>query len=181
MLSPASLWGRLLGKMPSETQLSLMKAFLMQNRTQDIVEERAEQLLSDLLAQYPDRLKLVIDVEVIPVKPKAKITHTRKIYVRGKLSDWCLTERKQKHGYQLVSTFRFTLAENKSPFQHGYLDGPICIDNLNDNSSVGDQFATRAIALMNDNIIVKRVSTIDRRIRELEIGQTEERIDFDAL
>ena len=181
MLSPASLWGRLMGKQPSETQLSLMKAFLMQNRTQDIVEERAEQLLSDLLAQYPDKLKLVIDVEVMPVKPKAKVTHTRKIYVRGKLSDWCLSERKQKHGYQLVSTFRFTLVENKTPFQHGYLDGPICIDNLNDNSSVGDQFATRAIALMNDNIVVKRVSTIDRRIKDLEVGQTEERIDFDAL
>tara|TARA_R110000765_G_scaffold84868_3_gene163955 strand:- start:7386 stop:8525 length:1140 start_codon:yes stop_codon:yes gene_type:complete len=181
MLSPASLWGRLLGKMPSETQLSLMKAFLMQNRTQDIVEERAEQLLSDLLAQYPDKLKLVSEIEVMPLKPNAKVVHTRKIYVRGKLSDWCLTERKQKHGYQLVSTFMFTLDETKLPFQHGYLNGPICIDNLNSTSSVGDQFATRAIALMNDNIIVKRVSTIDRRLKDREIGQTEIRIDFDAL
>ena len=117
----------------------------------------------------------------MPVKPKAEVIHTRKIYVRGKLSDWCLTERKQKHGYQLVSTFMFTLNETKIPLQHGYLNGPICIDNLNDTSSVGDQFATRAIALMNDHIIVKRVSTIDRRLREIEIGQTEVRIDFDAL
>ena len=181
MLSPASLWGRLMGQAPSETQLTLMKAFLMQNRTHNIVEERAEQLLSDLLAQYPDKLKLVIEKEVRPVKPKAEIISTRKIYVRGKLADWCLSERKQKHGYQLVSTFMFTLEENKMPFQHGYLNGPICIDNLGDTSSVGDQFATRAIALMNDNIIVKRVSTIDRRLKDREIGQTDIRIDFDAL
>jgi len=181
MLSPASLWGRLMGQAPSETQLTLMKAFLMQNRTQDIVEERAEQLLSDLLEQYPDKLKLVLETEVQPVKPKAKIINTRKIYVRGKLSDWCLVERKQKQGYQLVSTLMFTLEETKTKLQHGYLSGPICIDNLNDTSSVGDQFATRAIALMNDNIIVKRVSTINKRLSEREMGQTEIRIDFDAL
>jgi len=66
-------------------------------------------------------------------------------------------------------------------FQDGCWDGPICIDNLNDNSSVGDQFATRAIALMNDNIMLKRVHTLSRRLRDREINQEEIRIDFNAL
>ena len=173
MLSPTSLWGRLLGKDPTESQLTLMKAFLMQNRTQDIVEERAEQLVKDLLKQYPDKLKLVIE--------KTKDKHIRHIYVRGRMADWLLIENPMKQGYQLVSTYMFTHKETNKPIQNGYWEGPICIDNLNDKSSVGDQFATRAIALMNDNIIIKRVSTLSRRLKELETNQEEIRIDFDEL
>tara|TARA_Y100000310_G_scaffold76164_1_gene72592 strand:- start:183 stop:1292 length:1110 start_codon:yes stop_codon:yes gene_type:complete len=173
MLSPASLWGRLMGKDPTESQLILMKAFLMQNRTQDIVEERAEQLLKDLLNQYPDKLKLVIE--------KTKDRNIRHIYVRGKLADWLLIESAMKQGYQLVSTYLFTHDEKKIKCQNGYWDGPICIDNLNDKSSVGDQFATRAIALMNDYIILKRVSTLSRRLKDFELNQKEIRVDFDEL
>ena len=173
MLSPASLWGRLMGKAPTESQLTLMKAFLMQNRTQDIVEQRAEQLLNDLLSQYPDRLKLIVE--------KTEARTIRHIYVRGKLADWLLIENPMKQGFQLVSTYLFTHGEKNMKCQDGYLDGPICIDNLSDKSSVGDQFATRAIALMNDHIVIKRVSTLSRRLKDYELGQEEMRIDFDEL
>ena len=176
MLSPAKLWFRLMGEKPTDTQLSLMKEFLKQNRTQDIVEERAEQLLNDMLEQYSDKLKLV-------VKVNKNDKRERHIYVRGKLADWLLVEGTAKRGYQLVRTFMFIegVEGTSNTFQDGCWDGPICIDNLNDNSSVGDQFATRAIALMNDNIMLKRVHTLSRRLRDREINQEEIRIDFNAL
>ena len=41
-----------------------------------------------------------------------------------------------------------------------FWSGPICIDNMARGSSLGDQFATRAFALLNDNMTVARVSTI---------------------
>ena len=40
--------------------------------------------------------------------------------------------------------------------------GPICIDNMSTGSSLGDQFVTRALALLNDTMTVKIVNTIQR-------------------
>ena len=51
------------------------------------------------------------------------------------------------------------------------LKGPICIDNIHSNSSLGDQFASRALALLNDKLTVKLIYTIDRYIPD---GCTEE-------
>jgi hypothetical protein len=191
MLSPASLWGRLMEQPPTESQLSLMIAFLKQNRTQDIVEKRAEVLINDLLKQYPDKLKLVY-MDNIPKGLQRNdiidLKKTRNIYVRGKLADWCLMEGGQKAGYQLVSTYLFTKEENPSKysknkaFQDGYWSGPICIDNLTSKVSVGDQFASRAISLMNDSIMVARISTIKRYLSEGHTeGQEEQRVNFDEL
>ena len=186
MLSPASLWGRLMEQPPTESQLSLMIAFLKQNRTQDIVEERAEALINDLLEQYPDKLKLV-NTNTLS-KKGSKITGSRRIYVKGKLADWCLVEGGQKAGYQLVSTYIFTKKESgkkynrNQPFQDGYLSGPICIDNLTAKVSVGDQFASRAISLMNDSVMVARISTIKRYLSKGHtVGQEELRVNFNEL
>ena len=51
-VSPKHLWSNLLGYLPSEAQENLMVEFLKQNRTQDIVEERASQLLEELEIEY---------------------------------------------------------------------------------------------------------------------------------
>jgi len=171
MLSPASLWGRLMGQPPTESQLSLMIAFLKQNRTQDIVEERAEELIIDLVERFSDKLVLV-----------DKKDEQRRMYVRGQLADWCLMEGGQKEGYQLVSTYIYTNENKGVLFQEGTLHGPICIDNLTKRVSVGDQFAARAIALMNDSIMVTRVSTIKRYLNQGHTkGQIDQRIDFNGL
>ena len=58
-LSPTRLWEKLLGEYPSESQKKLMLAFLEQNRTQSIVEQRAEQLMAELVSNHPDRIKMV--------------------------------------------------------------------------------------------------------------------------
>jgi len=110
------------------------------------------------------------------------------MYVRGRGYDWKLTNNRYKTGIQMVSTYiwqpkkdvvaefaeqnwmlgnisevegtkYFNITEdNKEDFK--FWSGPICIDNVANNSPLGDQFAGRALALLNDLITVKMVSTI---------------------
>ena len=62
----------------------------------------------------------------------------------------------------------------------GYVAGPICIDNMTKNSSVGDQFAARTMALFNDKLTVSLVNTIKRYLDDVHVeGQYLCRIDFD--
>ena len=62
-----------------------------------------------------------------------------------------------------------------------YWAGPICIDNLSSGASVGDQFAARAFACMNDVMLVKLVSTVRRYIDTHTVNQKELRLDWDAM
>ena len=52
-------------------------------------------------------------------------------------------------------------------FAGGQLIGPICIDNIHRNSSKGDQFAARAMALLNDKMTVSMVNTIKSYIHTI--------------
>jgi len=56
--------------------------------------------------------------------------------------------------------------------------GPICIDNMSDGSPLGDQFATRALALLNDSMTIKIVNTIKSY---LTTEPNEYRVDEDDL
>lgn len=172
-LSPRRLWSKLMGEEPTEGQLKVMKAFLEQNRTKDIVEKRAQELMKDLCEQYPQRIKM---------EERGGQTW---MYVRGKIADWVLRDKGMKGGIQDVSTYVF-LQEEAAPsgailLQDGHLLGPICIDNMTTGSSVGDQFAARAIALMNDVITVNRVDTIKRYIQNMEEDQQRNRFDWNEL
>ena len=63
-------------------------------------------------------------------------------------------------------------------FAGGQLIGPICIDNIHRNSSKGDQFAARAMALLNDKMTVAMVNTIKSYIpKEILEGKKECRIN----
>ena len=56
------------------------------------------------------------------------------------------------------------------------------IDNLSSGAAVGDQFAARAMAAMNDTMLVKLVSTVSRYLGpEQTEGQTKVRLDWDAM
>lgn len=154
--SPENLYIRLLGKKPTQSDLKVMIAFLKQNRTQDIVERRAEKLVAELLEQYPKRLMGMEGVG-------GKITD---IIVRGKDYDWKLTANGNSTGTQMVSTYIWqppsALAEDEEETgnRECHWKGSICIDNLTQGSSLGDQFATRALAFINDQITIKMVGTI---------------------
>ncbi len=176
LLSPRKLWKKLMGKEPTDGQLKMMKAFLEQNRTDDIVQNRALELVMSLEKQYPKRLA------VKWMKNKKGI---KAMAVRGKLADWIITDNEFKSDIQAVSTYLYsnTNSENsKLNYQTGGLKGPICIDNMTKNSSIGDQFAARALALLNDTITVKIVNTISRYLdEEHSENQTECRISMEEF
>jgi len=162
-LSPKNLWLKLFETPPTESQLQVMLAFLEQNRTSDIIEDRAKQLMLDLEKQYPDRIKIT------------KKGENMTMYVRGRLADWVLTDAEMKTNIQAVSTFVYAGEEIG-------MRGPICIDNMAKDSSLGDQFATRALALLNDVFTVKIVNTIKHHLTSKNVdGQKELRLDWDNL
>ena len=173
LLSPAKLWTKLMKIKPTEGQLKMMKAFLEQNRTDDLVQNRALELVQSLEKQYPKRLAVKWERNKKGIKAMA---------IRGKLGDWIITDNEFKSDIQAVSTYLFGHGESNRTYQTGALKGPICIDNMTKNSSVGDQFAARALALLNDIITVKIVNTIQRYLSAEHIeNQNECRISMDEF
>ena len=183
-LSPKKLWIKLMKEEPSEAQLKMMIAFLEQNRTDDIVQDRAIQLVKDLEKQYVGRMKVIWFSPGNSSKEQIKA-----IMVRGKLADWVITDNQFKSDIQAVSTFIVkkggtleSQSTNKTKIQDCYLDGPICIDNMTKNSSIGDQFAARALALLNDKVTVQIVNTVARYLNDGHVeGQFDQRLDMDGF
>jgi hypothetical protein len=177
-LSPKKLWVILLGNEPTQSQVNLMTEFLCQNRTQDIVEERAKSLMLEVVNNYSDKIKLLNHDDLFSPRKEAKPCV---MVVRGQLTDWIIVNTTYKSDIQKVKTYAYidndwlafqgTLADDRRVagnlahgklFQNGKLKGPICIDNIHINSSIGDQYVARAYALLNDKTTVKMVSTISR-------------------
>jgi len=169
-LAPKTLYTRLMGKEPTDSELKVMVAFLKQNRTQDIVDERAIELVNDMLIQHKGRLTATYNDEGTLME----------LLVRGKDYDWKLTNNMYKSGIQMVSTFIWqpvqetvtTTNEEGEEIRTKQLGepkwkGPICIDNMSEGSPLGDQFAGRALALLNDSMTIKIVNTIKSYISAL--------------
>ena len=108
MCSPKKLWRELLGENPSETQLKVMINFLSQNRTDDIVEERAKKLMDDVQQKYSDRIKIIKDEGEDSNGEKIPIT---KMYVKGRIADWLIIDKAWKTNVQKVKTFVFRNTE----------------------------------------------------------------------
>ena len=177
-LSPNRLYTRLMNKQPSASELKVMIAFLMQNRMQDIVDARALELVQDMLIQHKGRLSAEYGDDGV----------LEKLYIRGKHYDWKLSNNKYKSGIQMVSTFVYQPTVENEYDEDGVIigtkatepswRGPICIDNMADGSPLGDQFATRALALLNDFHTIKIVNTIKGY---LKADPNEYRIDRNDL
>lgn len=166
-ISPDELYYRLMGEEATPSSIKVMRAFLSQNRTQDIVEQRAIELVQELLSQYPNRLKGVFD----------ETGELESLYVRGKDYDWKITDTKFKSDVQMVSTYVWQPISKSEPDNIDWR-GPICIDNMARGSSLGDQFAARALALLNDSFTVTIVSTINRYLIS---DKNKNRIDFNEI
>ena len=189
--SPKKLWTLLMGSSPSTSQEKLMMEFLSQNRTQDLIENRAKELMQSLTVKYPDRIRIIEKVG----KKDSKSQYTIML-VRGQLCDWIIVDSAYKTQIQKVKTYVYIKEDfledeeesksrawrDKINFSKGMLRGPICIDNIHDNSSVGDQYAARALALLNDKVTVNLVNTIKRYIPKSILEGDESRIEeFDEL
>tara|TARA_B100001287_G_C22678400_1_gene528968 strand:- start:1877 stop:3043 length:1167 start_codon:yes stop_codon:yes gene_type:complete len=181
-ISPRKLYSMTMGREPLDSELKVMIEFLKQNRMQDLVERRAIQLVNDLLAQHPDRLKAEYDEDTL-----------HRLYVRGKEHDWMLENNRYKSDIQMVSTyiwqpvvsFEKILNDEGEPtgeeikiVDNPKWQGPICIDNMAKGSPLGDQFAARALALLNDTFTITIVNTIKRYITA---NANEYRVDFNEM
>jgi len=182
-ISPQNLYERLIGRKPSVSDTKVLVAFLKQNRKEAIVEERAEQLVKEMLEQYSDRLRA-----------EFKDGKLSDLFIKGNRFDWKLSHRGGGGGTQNVSTFIHQPLRQKVLDDEGkalkdeegnYITtlseydwrGPICIDNMG-NTPVGDQFASRALALLNDNFTIKAVSTINSYITT---NENENRVDWNEV
>ena len=166
-LSPENLYKKTMGKNPSESELKVMVAFLQQNRTRDLVEARALELVADMVIQHEGRLVAVYDGKQLTT-----------LYVHGKDYDWKLTNNKFKSDIQMVSTFVWQPIHKNDENARCEWKGPICIDNMAGNSPVGDQFAARALALLNDSFTITIVNTISNY---LIAEPNEYRVDFNDM
>ena len=187
--SPKKIWNILMGTMPTSSQEKLMMEFLSQNRTQELVENRAKKLMENLSLKYPDRIKSFI------------FENNTIMVIRGTVCDWVIIDSTYKTNIQQVKTYAFishesaaremadmkkghrSLQRQRNVFYNGNLRGPICIDNIHDNSSVGDQYAARALALLNDETTLKLVYTIAKYLpQSVRNGELESRFeDFASL
>ena len=160
-ISPSNLWFNMFGTHATESQHSLMIAWLKQNRTDWIVEERAFKLLKEMdeKDQYTlvDTRKLLKYADGSPGSSGIELEglstqHNFAMHVRGELGDWLVYPNNRTTGSQRCSVVFFKKMNS--------VDGPFCIDDVNGKNVMGDQIATRATLVFNDKVGTKIVRTL---------------------
>ncbi len=180
-LPPAKLYFQTMDVKPTLAQVKVMKEFLKQNRKPEGAEKRAMELFENMCRDYPEITK-------------GQHNGVLAMFVRGKYADWMIVDNQSKRGIQDVSTYVLTTGNagegQVTPFSHPIVNktdnivkwaGPICIDNLSNGATKGDQFAARAFACKNDSMLLKLVSTVSRYIKHHEENQQDIRLDWDAM
>ena len=166
-LSPMKLFKAVMRREPSESEHKLMVAWLMQNRTSKMVEDRATVLLKEMTDKYDDMFLL----DAAKAKAHLGISPCDKygyaVLVKGKLGDWIIYKNQNSSRFQRVSAV-YVKGMKK-------YDGPFCIDNLHDNSSIGDQIASRAMILKNDEQAKTMIHTLAR------VETTNYRLSLDTI
>jgi len=202
-LSPKKLYGKLMQAEPSDSELKVMKAFLSQNRTQDIVEKRAKELIQETCDLMPNNFFYYkIDVEENGTIEKAGLKITNQdnewLFIRGRKYDWMIRKASNRASRQSVNTFVYnqvTKREKTGQIKNEegvWVDtyeeitsfqwrGPICVDNLafNGAQSIGDQMVARAYAFLNDSVTINLVSTINSYLNKKDMS--ENRLDFEGM
>lgn len=155
-ISPSNLWFNMFGTHATDSQEQLMKAWLMQNRTDWIVEERAFKLLKEMdeKDQYTlvDTRKFTRHADGGLKLDGLSTQHNFAMHVRGELGDWLVYPNNRTTGSQRCSVV-FLKKMNS-------VDGPFCIDDVNGKNVMGDQIATRATLVFNDKVGTKIVRTL---------------------
>lgn len=168
-LSPKKLYTRIMGAEPKDSELKMMIAFLLQNRTQDLVEERAKKLIEDMAIQHSDRILVIAGVDYDSDDEDA--WKPMKILVKGEKTDWLLKENGTTYSGDTQRVSTYCLMTETTIVEDGFIKktewyGPICIDTGGKDPSLGDQFASRILSLMNDASAAMRVSTISNNMIE---------------
>lgn len=170
--SPSKLYQELLDKEPSDSDLKVMIAFLEQNRTEDLINKRALELVKSKLNSIKNFELLVGDLEDGEVR----------FFVRGKLRDYILITNlsAKRTSTQDVSTLYLNprhvceecdrvksfnkrsceYCESHTDSRLEIVHHSLCIDNTDGKSSRGDQLITRMLAVLNDSFSKTRISTM---------------------
>jgi len=174
-ITPRRLWFEIMGTECSEAQLKLMIAWLKQNRTEDMVDKRAEELLYSLddvpnMFYFPNFATNIDTLESFMQDYSDRFTNRlrKAVLVRGQTYDWILVSKRvnsEKHSvnrHQSVDSLIISKRNNEGNsllrFTHDakpiiLTTRSICIDNVQNNSSIGDQLSTRAYIAMNDKSV----------------------------
>lgn len=182
--SPERLYERVMGKEGRESDIKVMESFLIQNRTRNLVNQRAEVLLKETLEKHGEKIK--------HYSLKKHTATTNILFVQGIENDWVIrwtSSNSDREGRQLVRTEYIEtglielptgfLSKNKS---YGIPDSAerddwygVCVDNLQTNSPQVDQAISRVLVCLNDKSAKQMVSTM-RGIDPAKL-----RIDFDSF
>lgn len=173
-ISPTNLWKELFGQGPSEGQRAMMIAWMLQNRTDKMVEDTAKGLMYEVARENDNVRTFTFQNEAY----EDQKTVTRMgMLVSGTICDWVLLENTAaKTSPQRVSIYCFhedsdndkrsMMDVNAKQFMNGTLRGPICVNNSVGNVSLGDQFVSRIFTLMNDKLALAKVGTLRGYIPE---------------
>ena len=198
-ISPEELYYLSRGEFLSPLEIKTVYAFLEQNRKSSLVEKRSMELFKDLTERFKGKIfekAMIVDDGV-----------KQCMAVKGKQLDWIVVDRGYKAGRQDVSTYLIIPTSNfkyersrkvyiplgetqglnnlninnvwfdKSNKNKYLLLGPICIDQAHTGISIGDQFAARSMALLNDVHSFEQVSTLRGYAKMKPV----DRIDWDAV
>ena len=179
--SPERLYERVMGREGRESDIKVMKSFLIQNRTRDLVNERAEVLLKETLEKHSGKIKHY------SVKNKA----TNILFVQGIENDWVIRWSpldSDREGRQLVrtqyletSTMNIAACPLTKVKSYSIVRGEddnwigVCVDNLQTNSPQVDKAISRVLVCLNDKATKQMVSTMR------SIDSAIYRIDFDSF
>ena len=206
-ISPEELYYVQTGNMLSSSKVKLVHAFLEQNRRTTLVEKRSMQLIEDLEKRFSGRIKnITLKIRAKSGwNDDGNTNHEWEehpaMLIKGKQLDWVVYSRQHsqhRNGTQDVTTYcviskeNYTfdeinehyVSENKTLSTMSRINkdkvffwGPICIDQTNIDVSLGDQYAARALALLNDEASMNMVSTL----RSYSSYKPHIRIDIDGL
>lgn len=174
--SPEVLYKRVMGEEGRESDIKVMKNFLAQNRTSDIVDRRAKVLLKETLEKYEDRVKYFSCTDT---------NQHNALFVKGTENDWVIywvENNRNRTGRQLVSTMYHSPTSDKAKrllFDFNCKGGEnfkgVCVDNLQSNSPLIDQAVSRVLVCLNDKNTKRMVSTMQG------IPLADKRIDFNSF
>ena len=205
-ISPQELYYMSRGEVLSDSQLKVVHAFLEQNRKSSLVEKRSMELFEGLTERFKGKIYSILtnfstteregDEEKQTMAVRGKFLDWIVVNAnnsnggRQDVSTYAVVDLSnyvQEDNYFVnrfpEETFLNSININSNGVYTGdkgeeyYLMGPICIDQQHQNISLGDQFAARAMALLNDVHSCRQVSTL----RGYEKFQPKIRVDWDAV
>lgn len=173
------------GEHLTNSQASVIEAFMIQNKSSTLVTKRSMELVEKLHKTFPN-------IHQVEIKENNSDSVRRGLYIRGVGASWVVThhydEGEHVLGRQNVRTemishlmrpeklmkrglnddefdaYLRTLGLRHSTLTDGrnfYMTtGSICIDQTESNISLGDQIASRTLLLVNDIDNVEKVSTL---------------------